>query len=151
MRAAVIALVLASCSYDWNSVNTYYQRDASSDGPLPGDPHHVILAGFACNPVSGDGCTDPSSCLGRIESNQTIGRLVCRPAPGSTGRGSYCGDESFCVSGHVCWTDPSDPGGTHRTCERPCFIDTDCDTGGHCDTSGAYAVHYDRATLYRCR
>lgn len=149
MRAALALLFLAGCSYDWDSVQSYYLRDGGDDGATaPGDPRHVRIDPFTCNPVSSDGCVEPLSCGGKIENNQSISSLMCHGAIGSGTQGVFCDGASNCLPGLLCWTDPRDTTNTQHTCEAPCFDDSDCRSG--CDTTGDYAVHYGRATMYRC-
>ncbi len=147
MRAlAALALLLTGCSFDWEGVQPYYLRDASSDGVATPDPRHTILPGFSCNPVSGDGCPG-SACQADIRMNQTFAVLSCFSPHGSENRGVPCADHSFCVPGLLCWTDPNDA--SVRTCELPCFSSADCGAGA-CDTTGGHAVRYGSATLFRC-
>jgi hypothetical protein len=149
MRARVIALALSlgACSYDWASVQPIGARDASTDSPATFDPRHTVLPPWSCNPVSMDGCASGNYCLGKIEQSQTFSSLTCHASFGSGTQGVFCDGASNCVPGFLCWTSPTDA--TTHTCERPCFSDEDCG-GGHCDTTGAYASPYGRATLYRC-
>lgn len=149
-RLSLLVLALAGCSYDWQSVTAYTQRDADTDGVVAVDPRHTILPGFSCNPVSMDGCASGNYCLGKIELDQRFSSLSCHGAFGSGSQGTYCDGASNCVPGFLCWTDPADSTGASHTCEVPCFADSDC-TSGHCDTAGRYAVTYGRATLYRCQ
>jgi hypothetical protein len=143
-RIALAALALAGCSYDWGSLSALY------DGSVPQDPHNVVLPGLSCNPVSNSPCGDSSYCLALVQSDQSLSRASCRGSFGSGSSGTYCGDETFCVPGFTCWTDPTDPTGTHRTCEEPCFADADCTPGHTCLTTGAYRVTYGSAAMYRC-
>ncbi len=141
-----LVLVLAGCSYDWGSVQPFFERDASADGFVAADPRHTILPGFSCNPVSMDGCTS-SYCLGQIDADQTFSTLTCFGSFGSGSQGTHCDGASNCVPGYLCWEAPGDP--TTSTCEAPCFSNGDC-RSGRCDTTGTYAVTYGRSTLYRC-
>ena len=155
MRAALLALALVGCSYGFGDLVPIPTpgRDAngSDGGPTPTDPRAVIDAVGECNPVSNLGCIEGSTyCLGKIESNQTFSRLVCRGSFGSGSYGTFCSDLSFCVPRFLCWVDPADPTGTHGSCEMPCFADADCAPGHTCLVGGSYAIGYAGATMYRC-
>lgn len=149
LAGLAIVLSLASCSFDWEGVQPSYLQDASADGVVTPDPHHTILPGFSCNPVSMDGCASSNYCLGMIELDQSFSSLTCRGSFGSGSQGTHCDGASNCVPGFLCWTDPADASGSTQSCEAPCFVDADC-SSGHCDTTGRYALPYGRATLYRC-
>lgn len=147
---AVVALLGSACSYDWGSVQPLgSSNDAGNgqDAPSGPDPRQVIPVGFSCNPVSTVGCAEGLACVANIDATPAITTLTCRRSVGSTNQGQFCQDESFCTTGLVCWTSPTDT--SSRTCERPCFDDRDCG-GGHCDVGGSYQVPYSRITLYRC-
>jgi hypothetical protein len=147
MRAALLVLALAGCSYDWDSVQPYYERDASTDGVVSADPRHVVLPGTSCNPISTDGCADSNYCFGMIEVDQTISSLTCYSHTGSSARGGFCEGPENCTPELLCWTNPNDA--SDSTCEEPCFSDEDC-SSGTCDVAGGYRVTYGRATMYRC-
>ena len=146
-RVCVLALLLVGCSFDWDSVHPFYERDASADGFAAADPRHTILPGASCNPVSMDGCADSNYCLGMIEIDGTFSSLTCRGSFGSGSQGAFCDGAVNCVPGFICWTDPFDS--SSSTCEEPCFSNEDC-TSGVCDTTGDYAIRYGTAMLYRC-
>lgn len=148
LLASLLALGTSACSYDWGSVQPFYERDGSSvdGGGVVADPRQVVLPGFSCNPVSDVGCTS-TSCFGLVASDASIASLTCRSSFGSSGQGQHCDGAENCVPGFVCWVSPGDPGTS--TCEEPCFDDRDC-RSSHCDTTGAYAAPYGRSTLYRC-
>jgi hypothetical protein len=143
----LFVLALVGCSYDWGSVQPFYLRDASADGPAAADPRHTILPGTSCNPISTDGCADSNYCLGMIEADGSFSSLTCRGSFGSGSQGSFCDGASNCVPGFLCWTNPDDSAET--TCEAPCFDSSDCQSG-LCDTTGPYRIPFGRATLYRC-
>jgi len=147
MRAVSLCLLLAGCSYDWNSVQPSTQRDASADVTSSFDPRHTILPGTSCNPVSADGCNGGNYCLGQIESNGAFSSLTCHSSFGSSAQGQFCASASNCVTGLICWTHPD--GSAQRTCEEPCFADADC-ASGFCLTSGTFAIPFGRVTLFRC-
>ncbi len=147
--AALAALALGACGYDFDSVCRQGEVCEPVDVPPPPSREPNVGQVPGCGILSGT-CGDSSStatCSFRITGDAVDAPPECRSSSGSSNEGGVCESASFCGVGLACFRPTADATGT---CVDLCLTVADCrGVSKTCDRSTPITT-LDGVPLYRC-